>query len=318
MRMTMVKLVISILLFSCAAAQQLTNEYIGSRCSNTSNYTAGSTFERNMKVVLASLTTDALPSGFSNKTAGLSPNEVYGLAQCRGDVTGNGCAECLDNAAVDVVRRCPYSIDAIVWYEQCQLRYSNANFFGVLDVKDVTSWYYSKEVKDPLIFGQKLKTLLNSLGSQATTSASLFAAGSMVYEESEMIYGLTQCTMDTSVVDCKSCLGATIEVMLKYVGAKVGAELVSATCRVRFGLAPFYATPPSATPPPPSTSSPPPPPPSISPPPPPPPPRSSSHPPPPPPLRTDSANHSTATSVAMNTVITFALMSTYWLLMAPS
>ncbi|KAF3774870.1 hypothetical protein EJ110_NYTH43820 [Nymphaea thermarum] len=170
-----------------------TNDYIGSRCSTTANYTAGSFFEMNMRSVFTTLTNDALPSGFSNATVGQGSDTVYGLVQCRGDIGQDSCKECIRNSTQQVVGYCPYNMDAIIWYEQCQLRYSNTNFFGLLNVDDSGNWHWiNDEVENPKAFNKTLGRLLKNLTYQATTEPSrfMFATGNIPYKNGQKIYGL--------------------------------------------------------------------------------------------------------------------------------
>ncbi|XP_031500552.1 cysteine-rich repeat secretory protein 38-like [Nymphaea colorata] len=148
-----------------------TNYYINSRCSATANYTDRSAFEVNMSSIFSTLTNDALPTGFSNATVGEGSDTVYGLVQCRGDVDEQDCKVCIYNSTVQVVKYCPNTMDAIIWYANCQLRYSNTNFFGRLNMADSGDWYWiNDKVTDIKGFNEKLGQLLKNLTSLATTT----------------------------------------------------------------------------------------------------------------------------------------------------
>ncbi|KAJ0080914.1 hypothetical protein Patl1_11017 [Pistacia atlantica] len=62
------------------------------------NYTHGSTFELNLKLLLQSLPSNTSPTGFYNKSSGDEANRVYGQALCRGDVHPTVCKNCIANA----------------------------------------------------------------------------------------------------------------------------------------------------------------------------------------------------------------------------
>ncbi|KAF3774872.1 hypothetical protein EJ110_NYTH43823 [Nymphaea thermarum] len=106
------------------------NNYIGSVCS-VANYSTEGEFESNMSSVFSNLTNAAHPHGFAKATAG---ERVYGLVQCRGDVDQETCISTSTDQIVDPY--CGTSLDAIIWYEKCQLRYSNTDFFGRLNVEN--------------------------------------------------------------------------------------------------------------------------------------------------------------------------------------
>ncbi|XP_031504420.2 putative cysteine-rich receptor-like protein kinase 20 [Nymphaea colorata] len=198
-----------------------TNDYIDSRCSITTNYTDGSTFEVIMRSLFSTFTNDPVDSfpSFSKATLVNGSDTVYGLVQCRGDIGQDSCKECISNSTQQVIKYCPNAMDAIVWYEKCQLRYSNTNFFGHLNVKDYGSWnWIDDKMEHPKAFNEKLGSLLKNLTDQATTvpnsmlsmfPMSMFAMGNITYDDLQTIYRLVQCTGDTSRADCKQCLNGT-------------------------------------------------------------------------------------------------------------
>ncbi|XP_031500175.1 cysteine-rich repeat secretory protein 38-like [Nymphaea colorata] len=305
-----------------------TNFYLASTCKGT-NYTTGSKFEANMGRVFSTMTNDAPSVGFSHAIAGEGSERVYGLVQCRGDMGPDECRVCISNATKYIIGYCPYSMDASVWYEKCQLRYSNTNFFGLLNFVDYGSWIWVSDQVTDSVFHEKLESLLKNLSSLATTEPSrfMFATGDIPYTDLQTIYGLVQCTRDTSFADCNQCLNHTILQLPSICGDAHGGEIATGSCRVRYDTLLFYdaaTTPTPSVPGPPSDSSPSPsPPPNSAPP-------SDSIPstsPPPnsaPPSNTASnstmsekANHSSDTSVVIITVLTFSLTTTY-LLTTPS
>ncbi|KAK1260554.1 Cysteine-rich repeat secretory protein 1 [Acorus gramineus] len=99
-------------------------------CQNLGNYTTNSTYQSNLNLLLHTLSSNGPITGFLTDTEGSSPNQVFGRALCRGDTIQSNCASCLSNAVQDVVQLCPHQMSAIIWYDDCQLRYSNATFFS--------------------------------------------------------------------------------------------------------------------------------------------------------------------------------------------
>ncbi|XP_031482759.1 cysteine-rich repeat secretory protein 38-like [Nymphaea colorata] len=207
------------------------------------------------------LTKDAPPSGFANITKGKGSERVYGLAQCRGDVDQEDCKACIHNSTEAVVGTySPSAIDAIIWYENCQLCYSNTNFFARLNVEDSGSWYWTADkVEEPKAFNQNLGSLMKNLISQVTTepnSKFLFATGNIPSTNQKTIYGLVQCTRGTSLADCSQCLISTISQIPSTCDNAHGCEIAIGSCRVRFDTQIFYNSTTTPSPPaPPSNSS---------------------------------------------------------------
>ena len=92
---------------------------IGSYCSGSS-YAGSNKAVTNINSVLADLVaTASTGGGYATSTAGKGNNIIYGLAQCRGDVSDSDCAACLADAAKQLPSTCSYSSDARIWYIYC-------------------------------------------------------------------------------------------------------------------------------------------------------------------------------------------------------
>ncbi|KAJ0017738.1 hypothetical protein Pint_10861 [Pistacia integerrima] len=86
------------------------------------NYTHGSTFELNLKLLLQSLPSNTSPTGFYNKSSGDEANRVYGQAVCRGDVHPTVCKNCIANAG-DLSSCCRDRKGGIVFSRNCNVRF---------------------------------------------------------------------------------------------------------------------------------------------------------------------------------------------------
>ena len=60
---------------------------------------------------------------------------VYGLQICRGDVTAEACRKCVEAAAKDLANRCSRELVAVIWYDECLMRYSNASFLSTVTIR---------------------------------------------------------------------------------------------------------------------------------------------------------------------------------------
>uniref|UniRef100_A0A5K0ZDN1 Gnk2-homologous domain-containing protein n=2 Tax=Nymphaea colorata TaxID=210225 RepID=A0A5K0ZDN1_9MAGN len=97
------------------------NEFLRRRCSVAANYSDGDKFEVNMGNVFSTLKNETPSVGFLNTTKGQGPEEVYGLVQCRGDVSKEECVTCISRSTIEIVQYCPNTKDAVIWFEKCQL-----------------------------------------------------------------------------------------------------------------------------------------------------------------------------------------------------
>lgn len=65
-------------------------------CYDTGNFTANSTYTKNGNLTMSLLASNVkVNGGFYTTTIGETPNKVYGLVLCRGDVTSEACAKCV-------------------------------------------------------------------------------------------------------------------------------------------------------------------------------------------------------------------------------
>ncbi|KAI3879031.1 hypothetical protein MKX03_019388 [Papaver bracteatum] len=220
-------------------------------CSGA-NYTNGSTFQSNLNILFPSI----IQNRYYNATVGQSPDTVYGSVQCRGDITLDVCQNCVDFAAQDVNNKCPNSKQAIIWYDECMLRYSNQDYFTIMEDTPLYSLLNMNNVSNPDQFKPILANLMNELAKQAVSSFSTnFATGDTNYTNFQRLYGLVQCTADIPSSSCSRCLLRAISELPKCCVWKEGGRVISTSCYVRYEVYPFFEA--TVTPPRPQLSPPP-------------------------------------------------------------
>ncbi|XP_073014212.1 cysteine-rich receptor-like protein kinase 15 [Typha latifolia] len=218
----------------------ISDDILWTTCPTDVNYTTKSTFQSNLNLLLSSLSSAAVPSGFANDTVGRYPNQVYGLALCRGDLSPADCRSCLNTSIHGIVEQCPHGMSSTIWYEDCLLRYSNTSFFSM--VEPVT-FYMSNtnNVSQPTLFNTLLGQLMDTLAQKAAYgSPRMFATGTANFTSFQKIYGLAQCTRDLSDGGCYRCLTDAISNIPACCDAKQGGRVKGETCYIRYEVAPFY------------------------------------------------------------------------------
>ncbi|CAA7393167.1 unnamed protein product [Spirodela intermedia] len=206
-------------------------------CRNPGTYTANGTFEANLSHLISSLSASAPVTGFANDTVGLGPDQVFGLAQCREDLTEEQCGVCLVAGVEEVTRLCPYKKAAVMWNETCHLRYSNQRFFGKLRGEKLIRWITGNVTSDPN-FDRILLGLLDGLTARAAVSPRMFATGKTKVDVYDL-YGLVQCTRDLALDVCGQCLKTAIGDVQRYCEGKQGAWVIEGSCDVRYGVFPI-------------------------------------------------------------------------------
>lgn len=246
------------------AMSRTTYNYINSSCDTINLYGSGSLFENNLGSLFKTLADEAyFGGGYAYDAVGVGSDEAYGQVQCRGDVDPDTCKACIKDSTQYFVGNsyCRYSMDAIVFYELCQLQYytnalddySNLVYYKI----DGYGIHYSgRQVDSELLyaFQGKLIHLLKELTFEATLDTTrhpkMFATGNISYYDQEMIFGLVQCTRGINGGDCKDCLDQTIGNIsaTSTCYSAQGCEIVTGSCRVRFDTDPaFYQSPAAPT-----------------------------------------------------------------------
>ncbi|KAK9936130.1 hypothetical protein M0R45_012991 [Rubus argutus] len=156
-------------------------------CSNVSNYTDNSTFANNLNSLLNSLPSNASVSKLYNTSFGNDPDRVFALYMCLDYLSSNSCHDCIFMAQSDIVNICPNSKEAVVWEETCQLRYSNQNFFGRLNVDGNIPLANTENISDPEKFEKTVNETLSKLAEQAAFNRSLnmYDTGEVPFEDKD-------------------------------------------------------------------------------------------------------------------------------------
>ncbi|KAK6264915.1 hypothetical protein SCA6_020349 [Theobroma cacao] len=212
-------------------------------CSNnTSNHLLNSSFQNNLNNLLSLLPSEASVSKYNNTSYGNGTDRVYGQYLCLDYVSYETCQDCISVASKAITYLCPNRTEAVVWEEDCQLRYSDNNFFGRLNVADNFCKDNIINISDPVHFQSIVENKLRNLTKRAAfnSSANMYAAGGEPYTADDTLYAMVQCTRDLSPDDCNECLEAAIKDVSSECYASRGARLLSRSCYLRYELYAFY------------------------------------------------------------------------------
>ncbi|KAJ6925601.1 receptor-like protein kinase [Populus alba x Populus x berolinensis] len=242
-----IKLSSTILLYlltlcSITKAQSLNNpNYLHHVCDDTT--TSTTTYKDNLYTLLSSLASNATSNsiGFFNASAGLEPDDVYGLFFCRGDLSTDVCQNCVANATKDIVqRRCPTQKVALIWYDECFLRYSNKTMFSTMDRDPNYTLWNTQNVAVDADFNRILVDTISPAVYRAANmpeGAKKFEATKANYTtEDKYLYVLVQCTPDLSSGDCHQCLLAAYSGLQICCNEKRGGRILFPSCIVNFEM----------------------------------------------------------------------------------
>lgn len=194
------------LLLKYASCQKPSSTYLHGHCSNNRHFDQGSEYQTNLFHLLTNLSSNSVTQKFYNFTTGEKPNKVCGLFLCNSVVDNHLCQTCIQTAANEIVQKCPSSVEAIVWYYFCMLRYANHSIFSINDVS-----VYHLYTDGPALysrFSQQLSNTFISLFRFASARCLSLASATTVgiLEGNTTMSPSVDCTPDLSSSECNNSL----------------------------------------------------------------------------------------------------------------
>ncbi|GLJ19728.1 hypothetical protein SUGI_0357320 [Cryptomeria japonica] len=220
--------------------------YIWHTCDNSLTPSDGSTYSTNLNLVTNDLFRNASQSsGFNTSSHGQSPNKVYGLIQCTGNISTVKCSNCVLEANRSIQELCANNIGGRIWLGDCFMRYHNSNFISTIDTTGRILVNVNSIPEDA--FKSTISSLLSNLSNRAYIPENKgFATGSANYSASGVLYGLVQCWRDISVQDCRTCLFQARTSINNI--SNQGAQVQWGSCKVIYETRPFFDSAQSPSP----------------------------------------------------------------------
>ncbi|VYS49887.1 unnamed protein product [Arabidopsis thaliana] len=203
--------------FSLRAMSQASQMLID--CTQFDNVTRTSSYLSNRDMVLSTLRNRSSIGSYSNATAGLSPNTIYGMFLCRGDLNRTSCSDCVNATTLEIYKSCFYRKSALVISNECIVRYSNVSFFTLVeDVPSTARFSTGNSLDSPQFFSQTLLEKLDALILRASLSSSLpvpYFVNDQQHvtqlEGSYDLHAMVQCSPDLDPRNCTVCLRLAVQ-----------------------------------------------------------------------------------------------------------
>ena len=228
------------LLFLCTSNAE-SQDPLGQFCNSNTNISSGGKLSANIDKLLAELVFQTPSTGFVATTYGKDQDQVYGLAQCRGDVGNQDCSICIQDAAKQIRQRCPNQADARIWYDYCFLRYNNQSFIGDVDTSFGIFYFNVGNVTDPEAFNKALGSLMDQIRAEAVMPKEEgLGKGKSTLSPFVTLYALVQCTRDLSELSCAQCLAIAVGNFPTFCNNRKGCRVLYSSCYVRYELYPFF------------------------------------------------------------------------------
>ncbi|VVB03793.1 unnamed protein product [Arabis nemorensis] len=191
-------------------------------------YFPGSPYESNVNSLLTSFVSSASLYTYNNFTVdGDSPGSVYGLYQCRGDLSSSSgdCTRCVARAVSRLGSLCVGACGGALQLEGCFVKYDNATFLGVEDKTVVV-----RRCGLPIGYNSDELTRRDSVvGYLAASNGGSYRVG-----VSGGLLGVAQCTGDLSATECQDCLMEAIGRLRSDCGTAAWGDVYLAKCYARY------------------------------------------------------------------------------------
>ncbi|XP_013607675.1 PREDICTED: LOW QUALITY PROTEIN: cysteine-rich repeat secretory protein 8-like [Brassica oleracea var. oleracea] len=193
-------------------------------CDNLpKTFSQTSQYKSNREFLLSSLR-DRSPLGtYYNATVGLSPDTVHGMFLCRGDITKQSCSNCVKTATLEITKNnCTYIKDAIIFYQECMVRYSNVSFLRIVESGPWAAMYSNVSFPDSFLFPFR-ETLSDKVEKLIILTASKSSLSSLTpyyvrdrnkvneFDRSYTLDTMVQCSPDLDPANCSVCLRLAVQ-----------------------------------------------------------------------------------------------------------
>ncbi|KAK2442669.1 cysteine-rich receptor protein kinase [Trifolium repens] len=223
-------------------------------CTSIQTFSPNSNYKTNLNKLLSTLSSKASDTinlryyNNSISTIDETKDTIYGLFMCIGYT--NYCGECVKNSAKTLTSMCDSKKEAIIWSDECMVRYSNRSFFDIMEespsrcVQD--SLYYQGSLDG---FNKMLSSLMVDLVTQVNEvsmgkKATKYVLKKSIYFEDKLLHGLAQCIPDISNDNCMKCLKDAIDYLQNSCAkGKISGSVLYPSCIVRYDPYPFHTQP---------------------------------------------------------------------------
>lgn len=190
-------------------------------------YDPSSSYQANLNSLFTTLLNSATSAPYDKYAINVpSPSPtLFGVYQCRGDVSISDCASCIRSAVSQIGIVCLDACGGTVQLDGCYIRYDNVSFFGAQDKTLVL-----KKCGPPT---GRYDTDMLSRRDEVLTSLSagngLYRVGSVGY-----VSGVAQCVGDLDGGQCSDCLGEAVERLRGGCGWSVWGDVYLGKCYARY------------------------------------------------------------------------------------
>lgn len=198
-------------------------------------YLPNSPYESNLNSLLTSLVNSATYSSYNNFTiqASSPQDALYGLYQCRGDLSMPDCATCIARAVTQLGGLCSSTCGGALQLDGCYVKYDNSTFLGVEDKTVVL-----KKCGPSVGYEEEAMARRDAVLAALAGSSGAYRVGG-----AGKVQGVAQCVGDLSAPECGDCVGEAIGRLKSDCGTADYGDMFLGKCYARYSThgPPFFS-----------------------------------------------------------------------------
>ncbi|KAK9062112.1 hypothetical protein SSX86_019297 [Deinandra increscens subsp. villosa] len=196
----------------------------------------------NLNTTLSSLRRQLSTNNVSYATsrALLNGDAVWGLASCRGYVSRPDCLACFDYAVSQLRSSCGSANGAFVFYDDCDIRYENRNFFAESTVRGGSLQCSNDSSTQETELRKAADGLLSDLRTAVPKTTNFYAASTRGTVGGNLtVYAIGQCNLNLSQSDCAGCINSRY-ISLDTCLPSVSGRSMDGGCFMKYSITPFF------------------------------------------------------------------------------
>ncbi|KAM0019977.1 putative Gnk2-like domain-containing protein [Helianthus debilis subsp. tardiflorus] len=195
------------------------------QCSQL-NFTTMTPYESNVNSLFASLVDSASLYNFNKfETSPQSDAAVYGLFQCRGDLSSPNCKDCVANSISQLKTACPMSKGGEIQLDGCFVKYDDTSFFGGQNKMEVC-----RKCGPSIGYNSDVMNRIDSALAYLVGGNGQYFRGS----DFGSIQGVAQCVQDLSLSDCQDCLAEASGRLRSECETSTWGDMYLGKCYIRY------------------------------------------------------------------------------------
>ncbi|XP_009627875.1 plasmodesmata-located protein 7-like [Nicotiana tomentosiformis] len=209
--------------FHVISSDSSVDSFVYGGCSQI-KYTPNSPYESNLNSLLTSFINSATYSSYNKfSIMGSTKQDIlYGVYQCRGDLSMPDCATCVAKAVSQVDKLCSQNCGGALQLQGCFVKYDNTSFLGV---EDKTCLLNKCGPSNNGLNEDSMGRVLTSLNG----ADGLYRVGGSLD-----VHGVAQCVGDLSNGQCQDCLSEAIGRLKSECGGAAYGDMFLGKCYARF------------------------------------------------------------------------------------